>query len=74
MTATRTDWTRALSTADLYVITSNTTDPQNYREAMAEIERRDEEGDLITDPAEIEQIKARLQYTAGQYETPHDDA
>jgi len=35
-------WTRPLSTDALYVITSNTTDPQNRDEAMAEIERREE--------------------------------
>jgi hypothetical protein len=38
-----TNWTRALSMADLYVITSNTTDERERREALAEIERRDEE-------------------------------
>ncbi len=46
MATTQNDWTRALSMDDLYVITSNTTDPQNYREAMTEIERRDEEAEL----------------------------
>lgn len=36
------DWTRALPLDDLYVITSNSTDALTVREALAEIERRDE--------------------------------
>jgi len=27
-------------------------------------------GELITDPAEIEQVKAHLQYTEGEYDVP----
>lgn len=77
MTQTSTDehdWTRALSISTLERIYTQTTDRQAQREIKAELDRRGDEADLITDPAEIEQIKARLQYTAGAYENPGDDA
>jgi len=77
MTQTSTDehdWTRALSTSTLERIYTQTTDRKSQAEIKAELDRRDDEADLITDPAEIEQIKARLQYTAGAYEKPYDDA
>lgn len=38
--------------------------------ALAELAAAEQEGELITDPAEVEQIKTRLQYSAGQYDTP----
>jgi len=75
MTQTGTDdWTRALSISTLERIYTQTTDRKAQSEIKAELDRRDDEANLITDPAEIEQIKARLQYTAGAYEKPYDDA
>jgi hypothetical protein len=45
----------------------------NEEADMHESEEFEDEGELITDPAEIELMKAHLQYTSGQYETGEFD-